>query len=103
MTYKILNIYIYFRIYVLALKFKPTNISYLVDKMLEDKVSMSSLEVVQAISKPSIKKYLTKLQDKLAIETIVIFDKCHLKEKKYKSFIWDAIGCKDSIFIRSWK
>lgn len=48
--------------------------------MLEGKVPMSSLQIVQAVTKPSTKVDLAKLQAKLVVETIAMFDEGHLNE-----------------------
>lgn len=50
MDYKILNILILSKIDVLTPKFKVIEIFQLIDKILKDKILMSSLEVVEAIT-----------------------------------------------------
>lgn len=61
LIYKILNIPIFSNIDLLVPKFKPTWIFELVDKMLKSKVLILSLQVVQAIIKPSIEEKFNKM------------------------------------------
>lgn len=61
LSYKVLNMSIYSNIDLLVLKFWPIRIFQLVDKILEGKVPILSLQVTQAITKPLTEKDLVKL------------------------------------------
>lgn len=65
---------------MLPLEFKLERIFQLIDKILEGKVPIPSLQVLQIITKPSIKEDLAKLQVELATKIIFIFDEDYLKE-----------------------
>jgi len=53
---------IFSSIEILTLDFAPTQVFHLVDKMLEGKLPMPSLEVAQAIIEPSTKEDLAKFK-----------------------------------------
>jgi len=55
LTYKMLQIPLFSSMEILALDFAPIQVPHLASKMLEGKLPMPSLEVVQAINKPSTK------------------------------------------------
>lgn len=57
------------------LDFTLARVFYLVGKMLENKEPISSLEVAQDITKPSIEEDLAKLHTRLTVEAIAVFDK----------------------------
>jgi len=74
LAYKVLQMPIFSSVDLLAPDFKPAGVFHLAGEMLEGKVPMPSLEVAQAVTKPSTDEDLAKLQAKLAAEAIAAFD-----------------------------
>lgn len=80
LAYKVLNMLMFSNIDLLILKFKLALIFQQTNKILQDEIYMPSLQVVQVVTKPSTRKDLIKLQTKLVVETIAIFDEGYLKD-----------------------
>ena len=74
LAYKVLQLPIFSSVDLLASDLKPAGVFYLAGRMLEGKVPMPSLEVVQAVTKPSTDEDLARLRAQLAAKAIAAFD-----------------------------